>query len=215
MKKISLLLPVVALVLFAFAPGKSGFEGKITYSITYEDLPEEYEAYASMLPKETVIYIKGDKTRTESNTGMGSQVMIMDKVKDEFVMLMDMMGMKTAYKGTMSEMKDKDKEEKMTFKYVEGTKEIAGYNCKKAEMTGEGFEEPVVVWYTEDLPSGTSKLNGLNGFPMEYYMANQGMVMKMTVTTISAEKVSDTYFTIPDGYEVKPYSDLKKMTGGK
>ena len=42
-----------------------------------------------------------------------------------------------------------------TIKYVESTKQVAGYTCKEAKVTMEdkdGTSETVVVYYTTDIP---------------------------------------------------------------
>lgn len=221
MKIAKYLFPALMLVLMAFAPGKEkkkkgkSFEGKITYSMTYEDLPAELENYASMLPKEMITYVKGDKSRIEQNSGMGTTVTLVDKAKKEMYILMDMMGSKTAYKGGPEDMTDTAKSGAPVVKLLEETKEIAGKTCNKAEVSSPG-EDPSIVWYTKDLPAGLSRgMSYIDGFPMEYYVKRNGMTILMTVTAISEEKVSPNYFKIPDGYTIKPMSEMKAMMGGK
>ena len=214
-----LMLPLTALFLVSFVTSTiktTTFEGKIVYSISYEDLPAEYEAYVSMMPKEMTMYVSNDKARIEQNSGMGTTTTIVDKAKKEVVILMDMMGNKTAYKGSTED--DAKSAVKPTIKYSTETKVIAGYTCKRADMTytEDGQEITNTVWYTEDLPSGLSRgVDGIDGFPMEYTIKANGMTMAMAVTAISAEKVLASYFSIPDGYAVKSMDDLKKMGGGK
>lgn len=212
------LVPAVALFTLSFIlPGKSPvFEGKVVYSISYEELPAEYEAYVSMMPKEMTMYIKNEKARIEQNTGMGTTITIVDKTKNETIILMDMMGMKNAYKGASDEKKD-GSTEKPVIKLSSETKTIAGYTCKRADVTTKVDNEEVTntIWYTDQLPSGLTKgVDGIDGFPMEYSVKASGMTMAMTVKSITAEKVPDSYFTIPDGYSVKSMDELQKM-GGK
>ncbi|HRE75910.1 MAG TPA: DUF4412 domain-containing protein [Flavobacteriales bacterium] len=219
MKRILFFATVAVALLTAFAPGKDkkkspGYEGKISYSMTYEDLPAELENYASMLPKEMTMYIKGEQSRTEQASGMGTTITIVDKKKKEICILMDMMGAKTAYKGSTDEMKDTTVKAKPEIKVTEETREIAGKKCSKVEITYPG-EDAEVVWVTKDMPSGLTRgFESLDGFPMEYTIKRSGMTILLTVTAVAEQKVSAEYFKVPDGYTVKPMSEMKNMMGG-
>ena len=211
-----LLLTLVGIAAMSFIGKLPEFEGKIVYSISYEDLPEEYAAYTSMMPKESTIYIKGEKTRVEQSTGMGSTITIIDNKAKTGYICMDMMGNKMAFKMDAKTFDDNSNaNEKPEVTYSNETKTIAGYTCKKAEIKSKDAEEPMVVWFTEEIPTFKSKdFKYINGFPMEYQVKNGGMTMLMTATTISKEKVSDTYFKIPSGYTEKSMQDMESMFGG-
>lgn len=219
MKKLSILFS--ALILFGACATQKvkttsntpTFEGKLVYSLTYEDLPAEYEAYASMFPKEMTMYVKGEKSRTEQPGSMGNTITIVDSKARTMFIIMDMMGMKNAYKMTSEDMdKQKASTEKPVITYSDETKTIAGYSCKKAEITQDGVTS--TVYYTEEIPSGYSKNFGdLKGFPMEYTIKANGLTVVTEVKSVNAEKISDKYFTVPDGYEIKPYSEFPSMGG--
>ena len=58
------------------------------------------------------------------------------------------------------------------------------------------------VYYTEEIPSeANDKLPGLKGYPLEYTINAQGMLMTLAAKTVSKEKVSKKLFEIPEGYE--------------
>lgn len=193
---------------------QSSFEGKITMKIEYEEVPEEYEPYMSMFAKEAITYVKGNKTRSEQASTMGSNVTIMNGETGEGVLLSSMMGQKIAMKMNDSTSKSADTL-KPVITYSNETKEIAGYKCKKAELK-YGEEDPIEVWYTEELETGgKSSFSGLKGTPMQYTVSERGMVMVMTVTNVSKETVSDDKFIVPEGYTYKTKEELMKMgTGG-
>lgn len=220
MKLVRIAFAVTLVTFFAFVPGKekkksAPFQGKITYSMTYEDLPPELEQYSSMLPKEMTMYLKEDHSRIEQNSAMGTTITLFDKKKQEMYILLDMMGSKVAYKGGPDDMKDTSASAKPEVKLLEETKDIAGKKCNKAEITYPG-KDPQVVWYTKDLPSGLNKnFDYLEGFPMEYHIERGGMVIQLTVTSVKEEKVSSEYFKVPAGYEVKPISEMNALGGGK
>ena len=195
------------------AKSTPSFEGKLVYSLTFEDLPAEYEAYASMFPKEMTMYVKGEKSRTEQPSGMGNTITIVDSKEKSMFIILDMMGMKNAYKLTPEEMeKQKGSASKPEIVYSDETKTIAGYTCKKAEITQDGLTS--TVYYTEEIPSGHSKNFGdLKGFPMEYTIKANGMTIVTEVKSVSTEKISDKFFAVPEGYEIKPYSEFPSMGG--
>ncbi len=216
MKKYMLPLLVAAIGLLAFTPAgdsKKNFEGKITYAISYEDLPEEMEEFSHLLPKEMTMFVKDEKVRIEQNTGMGNTITIMNNSTREGYILMHMLGWKNAYKISPEDEEEKNKK-KPRINYIDNdTKTIAGYTCKKAEIwMDEDEDEPLVLYYTEDLPSGTHReYKYVKGFPMEYTIHNSGMSLTMSVASISKEKVPDAYFEVPEGYAIKSYEELKNL----
>lgn len=195
------------------------FEGTVKFDLSYEDLPAEMAAMEAMLPDEMVTIIKGEKSRLEQSMGMGmSSVTITDMKKGSGVLLMDMMGKKIAMEMTKEELEKMDKkkasQKKPEFKYVDGSKEIAGYKCKKAIVSVEGAGE-MELYYTEDLPAGASKqYEGLKGFPLEYTIAQGPMKIKVTANSVKEEKVNAKLFEIPEGYDKMTFEEFQKEMGG-
>jgi GLPGLI family protein len=219
MKKFIAFTVLIALsIIPAFA--QKGFEGTVKYKIEYEDLPEEMAGFEAMLPKEMAMKIKGNKSRTEQNTGMGTTVSISDGDNGTMVTLMDMMGSKVAIKMGEDELKKQKEVAKIStpkIDYLDETKDIAGYACKKAEITPDGSDESVVVYYTNEIqsPKVGEKYEGLKGFPMQYEMKNQGMTMIMTVTEVNKEKISKSEFTVPDEYEEMTMEEFQNNMGSQ
>jgi GLPGLI family protein len=218
MKKIFLMTLAASAVLFS-APAKAQkklSEGKITYEISFPGMQIDPQQ-AAMLPTESITYIKGDKSRSEQKMGMGmSQVVISDSKANSAVILMDMMGNKTAIKMTAAEM-EKGEKEKPQVKVLDETKEIAGYKCKKAEIT-DSKGNTSQVYFTKDIKGtqggGKGLFKELDGFPMEFELKQQGMSMKFTVTNVSDEKVDDNLFAVPAGYKEMTLEEFQKSMGG-
>jgi GLPGLI family protein len=150
--------------------------------------------------------------------GMGiNSVTILNAKTNEIISLMDMMGTKTATIIKAEDGKDKDKKsgKENDVKLVNETKEIAGYTCSKAIMTdtdGTTFE----LFYTDKILSRSQfgrQWNNFNGFPMEYQVASEGLNMKLTAKLVSAEKVPDDLFKIPEGYKLMTQEEFSKMLG--
>ena len=206
------IISLLCLTLLIGSISAQTFEGKITFGIDYE-LPEAMEAQRSMLPSEMIIYIAKGHVRIEQKTMMGEQNVITDTKAKTSVLLMNMMGKKIAI--TMTD----DGKEKPTPKivYSKDTKTIAGYECKKATYITEdeaGEEQEMEVYYTEEIPAeANDKLPGLKGYPLEYSINAQGMLMTLAAKTVSKEKVSKKLFEIPEGYEEMSMEDFMKSMG--
>lgn len=213
MKKLLLAVCLTAATTVATYAQKS-FEGSVKYSIAYGDMPEEMKQYESMLPKEMVMKIKGDKSRMEQNSAMGSNITITDDKAKKVTVLVNMMGQKVAIEQNI----ENNEEEKMPeIKYLDETKKIAGYTCKKAEISHPDMDETMTVYYTDEIvgTKTNAQFKGLNGFLMEYSMSNQGMEMTITASEVKETKISNAEFTIPDDYEKMTQEEFQKKMGGQ
>lgn len=197
-----------------------GFEGVITYKISYENLPEEMAAYESMLPTEAISTLKGHMYKMEQPLSMGmKQVTIMDNKEESGVLLMDMMGRKNAIVLDKESRKEFESDkEQPEIKYLNETKTIAGYECKKAEMSieGEGQEEvgKMTIYYTDKIASkDLNQVKGLKGFPLQYSTNAGQFIMTLTAESVDKKKVSDEEFTIPEGYEHITFEQFRKTFG--
>jgi GLPGLI family protein len=109
-------------------------------------------------------------------------------------------------------------EVKPTIEYLEETKEIAGYNCKKAvyKIMKDGTEAVFEVFYTGELPAeANTQFKGIDGFPMEYIIEAQGMVITYSAIDVSEEKIDKSLGEIPSGYEQMTYDEFMQMMGGQ
>jgi hypothetical protein len=165
---------------------------------------------------------------------MTSMMFTNQTVIDEngMVMLMEQMGNKMAIKQTKDEMekeaaKQKDKLADPKIEYINETKSIAGYECKKAIISIVGKdkkEEKMEVWYSEKFANpnkegkgkGQGFMKGLKGMPFEYAGGQGGMKFKMVAKEVSVDPVSDGKFNLStDGYKLMTMDELKALQGGK
>jgi len=208
----------------------SGFAQDYTIKTSFkmEGLPPEY---AAMGEQEIVTYLKGEKSKTEMTSMMGSNTVYFDgKV---LASLSDAMGNKSGFTATKQELEAMDKEKpqtKPTIKYTGEKKQIAGYECSKALVTtvDENKKENITtIWYTDKIKhdqSMASKARGRNsldlselkGYPlgMEMAMNNQGMEMKinMMATEVTEGPLDEKIFT-PEtgGYKMMSYKEAMEM----
>jgi len=198
-------------------------------------------------------YLKNDLVKTFSETEMGRTTIIRDNSKKTTITLMEMMGKKFGIKSTDEEQEAMRKrmdsmmktrndnplagnsEPKTNIVYLDESKKIAGYDCKKAlilSTRSNGKTDTSLVWYSPDFTlQGVSSTGGgggfgsqtsssglelLKGFPLQYER-NMGRGRKMTVqvTKIDFEKaVSDKEFEIPKDIEIRSMKDMQGGGGG-
>ena len=216
MKKTILALSLSLLcVMNVNAQNKTNFEGVIIFSISFEGSGLPPEAAAMLKGAETVIYIKADKQRVDMTMPMQSTSTFTDNKSKNSVTLMDIMGKKYLIKMNEAEIKkEQETAPEIIINNTDETKIIAGYKCKKAEITVKsGGEKMINVFYTEEIPTNETKpvFNGLKGVPLEYSVTQGGMEMKFTAKSITKESVSDSKFEIPkEGYIETTIEDLQK-----
>lgn len=118
----------------------------------------------------------------------------------------------------LEEMEEGQEQPEMEFELINETKEILGYTCKKAIMTDEDGNE-VIYWYSEEIKvSSTGQQYArpeIPGFPMEFEVDQNGVIMSFLATTFS-EKLTDdkdTLFdtSVPEGYETMTLEELKSI----
>ncbi len=202
---------LIALLTFSYLMATSQtFEGKITYSISYESLSEDMASAVEMLPKEQTFYIKNSKSKYVINSSMSSTTIISDEKASTSVILLDAMGQKFKMSVNTDEIDEdfgEDLEEEPSIEYVAGTKTIAGYVCKKAIVQLDGVDEKAVFYYTEEI--APLMLNGMEdlsikGLPLEYIISAEGMKMVMIATKVEKTTIPDSTFDIPEGYSEMP-----------
>lgn len=212
---------ITAVAIFCCAFSYAQKEGSVTYVMTMEGLPPEQAAM--MGDMETKVFYKDNKTYTEMNSMMYSYKILNDENGQLF--LMDQMGNKFFTRTSKAELDknaevSKDKEPKI--EYVNETKSIAGYDCKKAIVTSTTKEGEIKtdVWYCEKVPyvsqggggrKGGEMFKGLKGMPMEFSIKQGPMNIKMSAKEVSFDKVPDSKFVLTtEGYTEKKMEDLKK-----
>jgi len=194
-------------------------EGKITFDISFPDM-EPNDQMQSMMPTESVVYFKDNMIRMEMKM-MGMNTVIISNHKDNSaITLMDMMGNKYAIRMTAEEIqKEKAKmtQTKYETKLTDETKMIAGYKCKKAIATGKDGNE-IIIYYTNEIQAKNQafadQYKGVDGFPMEYLITQNGMNMKFTAKSVSRDKVDSGLFAIPPDYKITSKEEMAKMFGG-
>jgi|AntAceMinimDraft_17_1070374.scaffolds.fasta_scaffold04229_3 GLPGLI family protein len=228
MKKV-ILSTLILSTIFLFAinnsyaqKSKKSFKGIITYNITYKG--DIDPATLAQQPKEVTIKILGNKQKMEIISGPAVITTIRDGDKKHSIVLVDIMGQKYAVKLEQKDIEEELEENpKPTINYLDETKTIAGYTCKKAEVITkeEDTEEEskLVVYYSEDIGVSAdinygSQFNGLKGFPLEYVTTSNDMEITFSAGKIEKKKIKDTEFLIPSDFKEVTQDELQEMFGG-
>jgi GLPGLI family protein len=220
MKKLGILFLMVfigPLAIMAIKP----FEGVITYNITYPD-SKFTESQLKMFPKVLTVSVKGPKSRTELNTGMGNQTSINDINEKTVINLIDMMGQKYAIKKTSQDIEKENAKEPVAKVVVTNeTKMIAGYSCKKAIITTEedGEKTSYEIYFTPEIGGkGVNFDNALykdiDGVLMEFLMKTPQFTMKFSASTVEKKTVENKDFEIPAGYKLTTQEEFNAKLGG-
>ena len=168
------------------------------------------------------IYTKGTQSRTESNMGAFiTTINVIDAKKKKGILLMDGMMGKIASPYDLNQADDENDINKAEIQFVDETKEILGYKCKKAIMS-MGEEAEFTYWYTEDIkisPEAMGKYvsNKIPGLPLEYTIEQEQVTLNFVATSVeNSLKETKGMFdvSVPKGYTVKTMEEISKMGGG-
>ena len=200
-------------------------EGSVKYNVEVSSTNPELEMQLAMLQGSTFeLFFKENMSRSEMSMGSMMKITTITNTEAEnSIMLMSGMMGNTAVKMSAEDLKKGEENVDGTeITLVDETKEIQGYNCKKAIATNEEGQESV-IWYTEDLAINKLGQNYLNkqvpGFPLEFEI-NQGEVKMTMVSTevnkkLDKKKVKELFDTsVPEGYTEMTPEDLQNLGGG-
>ena len=220
---------LITCITLVFATSIAFSQDDLTVKMTVkvDGLPPEYSA---MGESETVSYTKGEKSKEETTSMMGSSVTFNDGKLT--TVLMEQMGEKTGWTATKEELEAASAKEKSTEKpkieYLTDKKTIAGYECTKAIVTMVGKdkkETKATVWFTEKLKMSENKTKNrrgpnmnfgdLKGRPLEVEtsMSQQGMELKIfvTATEVNTSKIDDSVFKADAaGYKMMTYKEMQE-----
>jgi GLPGLI family protein len=222
MKKILSFMMVAAIIMgFASTAISKDFSGVITYKISYPGM-EIDASMAAMMPKMATLSIKENMSKFEISMGqMGKQIQIIDGEARTVTTVMDMMGQKFYYVQTEDEIQAEEGAENISVDIKDETKEIAGYECKKAVVTvmENGEEMMFTIFFSEEI--GSSSLNidnpyfkDIPGAMLEFEIATGTGTMKMEALSVDKKKLSESEFEVPEGFQKKTSAEIKQMFGG-
>ena len=195
-------------------------EATISYDIVINSSNASPQA-ADMLDGATsVIYLKGNSSRSEMISSLGTQSTIIDGKTGEVTLLKDYGDQKYMIKMTPENWKESNKKyEGVSFTYAQEFKVIAGYNCQKAigKLTdGSSF----TVYFTKELVPVNKDFQYLNknlpGLAMQYEASVGKLLVTYTVSNINFNPVPAAKLDLPkSGYRVMTYEESRNAKGSR
>src|SRR5215204_1322402 len=206
----------VLFLLFALVTNaqKKFTEGTINYDIVISTGTDKPQAADFLDGATSTVYVKGNKSRTEMISSLGTQATVIDGAANSIVVLKEYGDQKYLIQLTPTEWNDANKKyDGVSFTITNDAKSVLGYNCKKAigKLTdGTTF----TVWFTPDLLPENNDYQTANknlpGLAMQYETAMGNMNVVYTVSKISFGPVPASKFDLPKaGYRVMTYSESK------
>ncbi len=164
----------------------------------------------------TTVYLKGNLSRSEMVSALFSSATIHDSRTGTAVVLREVSGQKLLIRLTPQNWTEKNRRyEGISFTNTNEKKQIAGYECIKAEARlGDG--STFTVYYTPEIvPENKDydyQFRNLNGLPLEYELTQGKFKIRYTVSKINLNPVPASKFDIPkSGYREMTYEESKKI----
>lgn len=214
MKRIFVFLGLVCLLGVSAEAQKKFTEGTISYDIVINTGTARPQAADFLDGATSTVFVKGNKSRTEMISSLGTQATVIDGTSNSIAILKEYGDQKYLIQMNPADWKDANKKyEGVEFAISNETKNIIGYNCKKAVgklSDGSSF----TVWFTPDLVPENSEYQTANknlpGLAMQYETAMGNLNVVYTVSKISFEPVPISKFDLPkSGYRIMTYAESK------
>jgi len=218
MKKLSLMLVVIvgaSLFPSLVIAQKRLTEATISYDIVINTNNTTPQAADLLDGAVSIIYLKGNSSRSEMISSLGTQATIIDGKSGNVTMLKDYGEQKYMIKMTPDNWKESNKKYNgITFTYLNEFKTIEGYTCQKAIGKFASDTSTFTVYFTRDLVPVNKDFEYMNrslpGLAMQYEARLGDKIVTYTVSNISFKPVSQSKFDIPkSGYRSMTYEESK------
>lgn len=189
-------------------------EATIKYDIVINTSNSTPQAADLLDGATSVIYLKGNSSRSELVSSLGTQATIIDGKSGDVTVLKDYGEQRYMIKMTPDNWRQSNmKYEGINFTYLEEYKTISGYNCQKATgklADGSTFN----VYFTKELLPVNKDFQYLNknlpGLALQYEASFGKMMVTYTVSSINFNPVPQAKFDLPKtGYRVMTYEESK------
>ena len=195
-------------------------EATITYDIIVSTNNKSPQAADLLDGATSVIYLKGNSSRSEMVSSLGKQSTIIDGKTGDVTVLKDYGEQKYMITMTPDNWKQSNKKyEGITFSYVDEFKTIAGYKCQKA-IGHLPDTSTFTVYFTKDLEPINKDFQYLNknlpGLAIQYEASLGKLMVTYILSNINLNPVPASKFDLPQsGYRVMTYEESKKAVGNR
>ncbi|PTQ99517.1 hypothetical protein C8P68_102341 [Mucilaginibacter yixingensis] len=197
--------------------GKKVPQGKLVYTLSY-DLPDNIRQFADHLPKEAVVYFKGDSAVVVQKMGDESTTVITHQPTKFMDVLFK--SPKQSYQVNYSKQdQEEDRSHMPIFEAVKGpqTKTMNGVAAQQYTLSDKMTTENQEAWFTTAIKAPQSYLSKMLdpvlGVPLVFSYNQNGMITHVKIKEINTdEDVPAGVFTVPAGYQKLAPKDLQ-MSG--
>jgi GLPGLI family protein len=189
-------------------------EATISYDIVINTNNSKLQAADLLDGATSVIYLKGNSSRSEMISSLGTQATVIDGKTGNVTILKDYGEQKYMIKMTPDNWKESNKKyNDITFTYINEYKTIAGYNCQKA-IGKLADSTAFTVYFTKDLVPVNKDFEYVNrnlpGLAMQYEAVQGKRLVTYTVSSINFNPVLQSKFDLPkSGYRLMTYEESK------
>lgn len=219
-KTAQIVFGMIALVFSAPLFGQKKLtEATISYDVVINTDNKSPQAADLLDGATSIIYLKGNSSRSEMISSLGTQSTIIDGKTGNVTILKDYGEQKYMIKMTADNWKESNKKyEGVSFTFEDEYKTIAGYKCQKA-IGKLSDTSTFTVYFTRDLEPINKNFQYLNknlpGLAMQYEASLGKLKVTYTVSSINFNPVPASKFDLPkSGYRVMSYEESKGITGG-
>lgn len=223
MNKLIFTTAVLATAVFSVFGQKTS--GQVSYDVFVSTDDPQTQSYISNMEGSMLeLYFHDGKIKSELFMGeFMTTSTISHKGKDTALVLLDGMMGQIAMKSTEDDMSDEQKlaMSKRDVELVDETKEIMGYECKKAIVTGADDKEAVIWYTTEIVPSyrdGQYMYEDIPGVPLEINSSWGKMDLQMVAFEFKKKiKKPEKVFSmeVPNGFVLRTAEEMKQMRQGR
>lgn len=195
-------------------------EATISYDIVINTNNAKPQVADALDGATSVIYLKGNSSRSEMISSLGTQSTIIDGKSGNVTILKDYGDQKYMINMTPANWKQSNRKyEGITFTYLDEFKTIAGYNCQKA-IGRLKDSTTFTVYFTKELMPVNRDFQYLNrdlpGLAMQYEATMNKTMVTYTVSSINFNPVPAAKFDLPKaGYRIMTYEESRGAAGGR
>ncbi len=213
-----LVLAVLILLSAGCRKKPSGAEGKIRFSISYEE--SRIGGYSSaVLPREMIMEFSNEMVKNTIEGGLGffSLVNVSDLRNHQNTTWVKFIDKKYIYRGDRHEAPCCfGKLEGMQLEFTDSVRQIAGLECRKAIASFPGNAiNPFNIWYTEEIgltnPNGNSPFREIPGVMLEFNTLMGNANMHMTATGYVPLHISQKQFQAPKNFRPVSKDEMDRI----
>jgi len=203
-----LLFACIFLTQYGYSQQRVVAECTVTYQISFEDSNLNKDVQLALQHSSKIVYIKGNDSRVDLNSPSLLQSVIYDKTNGSAVILREFGTNKFMTKLTSNEWRLANKQfDGMTIHFVNESKTILGYECKKAVLILKDSSVFNIYYASAIAPSVREfeyQFKDVPGFVLEFDVKEQGAsIVRYKATKINLSPVQASKYDIPtSGYRL-------------